>query len=80
MPSNVQIRNVDDATVATLKSRAAARRMSLSDYLAAELDRLVARPTLEEMIDRLDRLPRRRLDVSGVDLVHEARAEDGADR
>lgn len=79
MSRNVQIRNVDDQTVIALKARAAARRMSLSDYLAAELDRMVDRPTLDEVIDRLARLPRRRLDVSGADLVHEARSEDGLD-
>ena len=79
MSSNVQIRNVDDRTVAALKARAAARRMSLSDYLATELDRLVEQPTLDEVIDRLARLPRRRLDVSGAELVREARSEDGID-
>lgn len=77
MSVNVQIRNVDDHTAAVLKARAASQRMSLSDYLAAELDRLVARPTLDEVIDRLERRPRRRLDVTGAQLVLEARAEGG---
>lgn len=78
--SSVQIRNVDDRTVAELKARAAARRMSLSDYLAVELDRLVAQPSLDDVLDRLARRPRRQLGVSGAELVREARAEDGLDR
>lgn len=79
MATNVQIRNVDDRTVAELKARAAARRMSLSDYLAKELERIAAKPTLDEVLDRLSRQPRRQLGVSGADLVHEARAEAGLD-
>lgn len=79
MTSNVQIRNVDDETVAALKARAAARRMSLSDYLSEELARLVAQPTLDDVLDRLASRPRRHLDPSGAELVREARAEDGTE-
>ncbi len=79
MSSNVQIRNVDDDVVAELKARAAARRMSLSDYLSEELARMVAQPTLDEVLDRLVSRPRRNLGVSGSELVREARAEAGLD-
>lgn len=79
MSSNVQIRNVDDDVVAELKARAAARRMSLSDYLSEELARMVAQPTLDEVLDRLVSRPRRNLEVSGSELVREARAEAGLD-
>lgn len=53
--------------------------MSLSDSLAKGLERLVAKPTLDEVLGRLARQARRQLGVSGVDLVHEARAEAGLD-
>lgn len=49
----VQIRNVPDDLHRTLKVRAAAAGQTLSDYLLAELERLVARPTREEMLTRL---------------------------
>jgi plasmid stability protein len=49
----VQIRNVPDALHRKLKVRAANAGQTLSDYLLAELDRLAARPTREEMLARL---------------------------
>jgi antitoxin FitA len=49
----VKIRNVPDALHRTLESRAADAGQTLSDYLLAELERLAARPTGEEMLARL---------------------------
>lgn len=77
MPASVQIRNVPDDVVDELKARAAACRMSLSDYLANELQRLVEGPTLDDVLDRLAKRPRRDLGVSGAELVREARADAG---
>lgn len=53
----IQIRNVPDALHRILKSRAALEGMSLSDYLLGELRRVAERPTLAEMIERLEKLP-----------------------
>ena len=55
MSKLLQIRNVPDSVHRTLKARAASAGMSLSDYLLTEVERLAARPTLEEMRQRLQR-------------------------
>lgn len=49
----VQIRNVPEALHRKLKVRAAASGQTLSDYLLAEMERLAARPTREEMLARI---------------------------
>ena len=53
MSKMVQIRNVPDALHRKLKARAADSGQTLSDYLLAEIGRLAARPTREEMLARL---------------------------
>lgn len=53
MSRMVQIRNVPDALHRKLKVRAADAGQTLSDYLLAELERLAARPTREEMRARI---------------------------
>ena len=53
MSKMVQIRNVPDALHRKLKSRAAVSGRTLSDFLLAELERLAARPTREEMLTRI---------------------------
>lgn len=54
MSKMIQIRNVPDRLHRTLKARAAEAGMSLSDYLLAELRDAAARPTPEEMRERLE--------------------------
>ena len=49
----IQIRNVPDDVHRTLKVRAAAEGMSLSDYLLREIERTARRPTLEEVLARI---------------------------
>jgi antitoxin FitA len=71
----VQIRNVPDDLVHELKARAAAQRMSLSDFLLARLGEIVEEPALDDVLDRLATLPRRHLGVSAAELVGEARSE-----
>ena len=53
MPKMIQIRNVPTDTHRVLKSRAALAGMTLSDYLLTELERIVARPTRQELLVRL---------------------------
>jgi antitoxin FitA len=55
----IQIRDVSETTVRTLKARAAERGLTLTAYLRAELDRLAARPTNAEIVERLARRNRR---------------------
>ena len=53
MAKLVQIKRVPDAVHRTLKVRAAAAGMTLSDYLLGELTALAERPTMEEIVARL---------------------------
>lgn len=50
----VQVKGVPDAVHRTLKARAALRGQTLSDYLRAEMERLAARPSPEELEALLD--------------------------
>jgi antitoxin FitA len=56
----LQIRNVPDEVHRTLKSRAAAAGMSLSEFTLAELRRAVERPTRDQILERIaERTPPR---------------------
>lgn len=52
--TNVLIRDVPDDVHGELLRRAEAAGQSLQQYLRAELARLVSRPTMAEILDRLD--------------------------
>jgi plasmid stability protein len=69
MPVMVQIRNVPDELHRTLKSRAALRGMSLSDYLLAQLRESAGMITPEEMAERLASRPPVDLPQSAADLI-----------
>jgi plasmid stability protein len=51
--SMIQIRNVPDEVHRTLKMRAAAAGMSLSDYIKGDLVRKASLPTLDEIDARI---------------------------
>ena len=51
----LQVRNVPDDVHAELRRRATAAGMSLSDFARQELSRLVQRPTLGDLLDRVAR-------------------------
>jgi plasmid stability protein len=53
MSKMIQIRNVPDALHRKLKARAAVAGRSLSDYLLAEIERVAALPTREEILARI---------------------------
>ena len=53
----VQVRDVPEQVHRTLKARAALSGISLSEYLRAELALIAARPTPDEVRERLRRLP-----------------------
>lgn len=48
----IQVRNVPDPVHATLRVRAAAAGLSLSDYALRELERTAGRPTVAEVLQR----------------------------
>ncbi len=72
MSAMIQIRNVPDALHRRLKSRAALAGMSLSDYLLQQIREVAERPTLEEMLARLER---RSAVSASLDPVRAVRAE-----
>lgn len=51
----VQVKGVPEGVHRALKARAALRGQTLSDYLRAEMERLAARPSAEELMTLLDR-------------------------
>jgi antitoxin FitA len=54
----VQVRDVPEPILRTLKAQAAERGLTLTAYLRAELYRLAARPTNAEVVERLRRIDR----------------------
>ncbi|MCY3540072.1 MAG: hypothetical protein F4Y75_06730 [Acidimicrobiia bacterium] len=54
MPS-LRIRNLPDETYTVLRRRATQEGKSLQQYLLAELNRLAARPTIDELMNRVDK-------------------------
>ena len=72
MSKMLQVRHVPDAVHAELARRAAAARVSLSEYVLRELERVTARPPVEEV---LARSASRRLDLSVAEVVDTIRAE-----
>lgn len=80
----LQVRHVPEDVHRELKSRAAHAGQSLSEFVLAELTRLVARPTLDEIAERVRvrdlAHPRGPVDLS-VDLAgeHDDREQHLAD-
>jgi plasmid stability protein len=52
---NVLVRHIPDDVHAALQERAERRGQSLQQYLAAELKRLVERPSVDEVLDRIEK-------------------------
>ncbi len=73
----IQVRNVPDDVHRRLKVRAAEEGRSLSDLVAIELETIAARPTMAEMLARLE--ARAPVDPGPdlADVVREGRAERG---
>jgi len=66
MGKMIQVRNVSEAAHRTLKARAAAAGMSLSDYVKRDLELAAARPSLEEIDARVTRRGRSGLRTNTV--------------
>ena len=68
-----RFRNVPDALHRKLKARAAVSGQTLSDYLLAEIERLAARPTRDELLARLHSRSRVTLKTPAAVAIREAR-------
>lgn len=73
MAKTIQIRNVPEALHKRLKLRAIHAGMSLSEHLLAELARIAALPTRDEMRERLRSRPEVKLSKSAAALVRRER-------
>ena len=73
MSTMIQIRNVPDALHRKLKARAALAGMSLSDYLLKQIQEVAYRPTMEEMLARLERRSSSKLSTTPVEAVRAER-------
>jgi len=73
MSKMVQIRNVPDTLHRKLKVRAAASGQTLSDYLLAEIERLAARPTREDMLARIHGRRRVTLKTPAAAIIRDER-------
>ncbi len=72
---NVLVRDVPDDVHAALQRRAEQRGQSLQQYLAAELRRLAERPSLDEVLDRIERHRNGRVGLAqAVEDIGEERA------
>lgn len=52
---NVLVRDIPDEVHAALQRRAEQRGQSLQQYLAGELTRLATKPSLQEVLERIER-------------------------
>ncbi len=66
MSRMIQVRNVSDDVHRTLKIRAAAAGLSLSDYIKRDLEEAAAQPTVEEIDARIAARGRSRLRTDTV--------------
>ncbi len=69
----IQIRSVPDALHRKLKARAAGAGQSLSDYLLAEIGRIAALPTREEMRARIHSRSRVELKIPAAEIIRQER-------
>lgn len=76
MSQNLQVRNVSERTHRALKERAAREGRSLSDLVREELDRMAARPSRRELVERIEARGYPRLSEPLADAVR--RMRDGA--
>jgi plasmid stability protein len=69
----VQIRNVPPELHRRLKARAAIEGLSMSDYVLREVRKALDRPTRQEVLERLQARPLRRLRRSAAEVLRAER-------
>jgi len=73
MSKMIQIRNVPHAVHRKIKARAAQSGRTLSDYLLAEIERIAALPTRDEMLARLHARTRVNLSTPAAQIIRRER-------
>lgn len=73
MSTMVQIRNVPSELHRRLKARAATEGMSMSDYVLREIRKSLDRPTRQEVLERLQGQPARKLRSSAAEVIRSER-------
>jgi antitoxin FitA len=73
MSKMIQIRNVPEEVHRKIKARAAEAGMTLSDYLLAEIERIAALPTRDEMLARLHGRARVKLRTPSARIIRSDR-------
>ena len=72
---NVQVRDVPDAIHEALVRRAEQAGQSLQQFLAAQLAHIAATPTVDEILDRIERRPTGHLSAkSAIAAIDKERA------
>lgn len=69
----LQIRNVPDDVHRQLKSRAAREGVSMSHFVLREIERILQRPSQEELLAAIARLPEVTPKESPADVLREVR-------
>ena len=73
MTKMIQLRHVPEALHRQLKARAALAGLPLSDFLIREAQKIVAKPTAEEMRERLSRRKRYEGKPSPTEVLRQER-------
>lgn len=73
MPKTVQIRDIPDEDYEILRKRAAEAGSTVPEYLRREVERLAARPTVDEWLERTRRRPGERTRESTLQVLDELR-------
>ena len=77
MAKMIQVRDVPDGLHRELVRRAKARRQALTDYIQGVLEKEVSRPPVNELVERIGRLPPVELPLPAAELIRaERRARD----
>lgn len=69
---NVQVRDVPEEVHEALVRRAARAGQSLQQFLAAQLAMIAATPTIDEILDRVERRPKGQLSAKSANEAIEA--------
>ena len=73
MSTMIQIRNVPDNLHRRIKARAALTGMSMSRFIMMELEKVVERPTREEVLEQIARYPTDHLEPAPAEVIRTER-------
>lgn len=73
--SSLQVREVPEDVARVLKQRAARAGQSLSEYVLGELRQIAARPTIEELTERIAWRGRVDVSIPAAEILIQARSE-----